>query len=424
MKVSGMKIGIIGGGIAGLATAWLLEQDHEVILFEKNNFFGGHAQTIFIKEKNQAIPIEIGFEFFNERMYPYFCQLLNLLKVPITAYPFTYSFFSHTHNQQYVLPPIQNHTVYWHSLTPVKIFRLIQLKKLINTGIDLVNAQEKMITLHEFAQEAHVSSSFMHNFFYPLFSAGWGVTYEEFSTFSAYNVLSYIVKNRPIGLQPSYWYEIPQGMSFYINTLMQSLMHSKLKLATCVDRLYVENDMYTIQTSHETFNVDHVIIATDAHKADNLLANLPHAKELCIALRAISYISATLAIHQDQRFMPANIRDWSVANVWRNNNFSTLTIYKKKRSDSNYFRSWLLPGFPEPNTIHGLQHYYHAKPNMDYFKTQEAIHHYQGAHNLWLAGLYTNDIDSHESALKSAMAIAQKLAPNSLRLTKLLSIKM
>ena len=32
-----MRIGIIGGGAAGLATAWLLERDHEVTLFEKDD---------------------------------------------------------------------------------------------------------------------------------------------------------------------------------------------------------------------------------------------------------------------------------------------------------------------------------------------------------------------------------------------------
>ena len=40
-----MKVGIIGGGIAGLAAAWLLDEEHEVTLFEKRDRLGGHAHT-------------------------------------------------------------------------------------------------------------------------------------------------------------------------------------------------------------------------------------------------------------------------------------------------------------------------------------------------------------------------------------------
>ncbi len=40
------RIAVIGGGIAGLAAAWLLAVRHKVTLFEKNDYLGGHARTI------------------------------------------------------------------------------------------------------------------------------------------------------------------------------------------------------------------------------------------------------------------------------------------------------------------------------------------------------------------------------------------
>jgi predicted NAD/FAD-binding protein len=59
-----MRIGIIGGGAAGLATAWLLEQDHDVTLFEKDDRLGGHAHTVDIDVGGRPLSVDAGFQFF------------------------------------------------------------------------------------------------------------------------------------------------------------------------------------------------------------------------------------------------------------------------------------------------------------------------------------------------------------------------
>ena len=48
-------IGIIGGGAAGLASAWLLEHEHDVTLFEKDDRLGGHAHTVEIEAHGQRL---------------------------------------------------------------------------------------------------------------------------------------------------------------------------------------------------------------------------------------------------------------------------------------------------------------------------------------------------------------------------------
>ena len=40
------RIAVIGAGIAGLATAWLLSRRHEVVLLEANDYLGGHTNTV------------------------------------------------------------------------------------------------------------------------------------------------------------------------------------------------------------------------------------------------------------------------------------------------------------------------------------------------------------------------------------------
>ena len=65
-----MKIAIIGSGISGLSAALLLSQKHHITMFELDKRFGGHANTVEIKNKNTTINVDTGFIVFNKLNYP------------------------------------------------------------------------------------------------------------------------------------------------------------------------------------------------------------------------------------------------------------------------------------------------------------------------------------------------------------------
>ena len=54
-----MKIAIIGSGISGLTSAYLLNRNHDITVFEANNYIGGHTHThkIKIKDKEYALSL-------------------------------------------------------------------------------------------------------------------------------------------------------------------------------------------------------------------------------------------------------------------------------------------------------------------------------------------------------------------------------
>lgn len=411
------KIGIIGGGASGLVSAWLLEGQYDVTLFEQSQKLGGHADTVYLNLEGKKIAIEAGFEFFNPKMFPHFCKLLEHLRVPVRSYDINYSYFKKDNKSLYILPPYRNGKIFWNSLYPSKIFNMLQLKYVMAKGKKIIASKNCSITLEQFLNSLYLTKSFKKNFFYHLFCAGWGAKPHEFKTFCAYNILCYIIKNEPSGFKQAEWLEVIDGMSFYIDRLAKELKNTKIKISHKIENVRYDGKQYIV--NEERF-FDYLIIATNAHDASELIKQIPHAEDMRNLLNMIDYVDTTIAIHSDLRFLPKNKKNWSVANVYNDGKNSMLTIFKNRNLKVPIFRSWVFKDSIYPENIYEIKHFKHAKPNLNYFKVQKGIESLQGNNNLWLAGLYTNDIDSHESAIVSGIKIAQTLASNSERLKKLL----
>ena len=91
------KIAIIGSGISGLSCAWKLAEKFDVELFECDKRFGGHSNTIKIKEGNKTINVDTGFIVFNTHNYPLLCKFFETLGVKSYESDMSFS-VSITHN--------------------------------------------------------------------------------------------------------------------------------------------------------------------------------------------------------------------------------------------------------------------------------------------------------------------------------------
>ncbi|NNL69766.1 MAG: NAD(P)-binding protein, partial [Acidimicrobiia bacterium] len=70
---------MVGGGIAGLGAAWALNQNHDVSVYEANEWLGGHAHTVDIQTPEGTVPVDTGFLVYNERTYPHLTRLFDHL---------------------------------------------------------------------------------------------------------------------------------------------------------------------------------------------------------------------------------------------------------------------------------------------------------------------------------------------------------
>ena len=61
------NIAIIGSGISGLGIAYLLYPYHNIKIYEKNDYIGGHSRTIDVATPQGEIAVDTGFIVFNNR---------------------------------------------------------------------------------------------------------------------------------------------------------------------------------------------------------------------------------------------------------------------------------------------------------------------------------------------------------------------
>lgn len=420
-----MKIGIIGGGAAGLTCAWLLDQDCDVTLFEKQDHLGGHADTVQVELEGETIPIDAGFEFFSDEMFPYFNRLLSILNVSVHKYPLTYTFYKTDGSSTIAIPPFHDNAISWNTLLPINMFDLIDLNHIIAAGKTVVDTKNTSITIEQFIENIPLlPEGFKNGFLYPFLAAGWGAPLNDFKKFAAYDVLTWCVKNKPGGMLPLHWNEVVGGTGTYIQALAGELSHTKVKLSSAIVSVTYLDGTYTVTESNGTVSYfDHLVLATDAYEARELLKDIPHTLDVRSILASVSYFHTVIAVHGDKRFMPLNKSDWSVINVRYTGSYSLITVFKSWKSRSPVFRSWITydaqDALPEP--LYALRNYYHPKVDLPYFQAQKALALVQGNYNLWFAGLYTYGVDSHDSAIFSAVHIAQRLAPQSRRLQALTS---
>src|SRR5450755_3261573 len=107
-----MKVAVIGGGGAGLISAWLLDGIHDVTLYEKEKRLGGHADTITIDVQGKLVKLDGGFEFFSDAMFPTYVRLLKLLNVPLTPFPMLVTMFDIRTGDGYLMPPFHGWRIF------------------------------------------------------------------------------------------------------------------------------------------------------------------------------------------------------------------------------------------------------------------------------------------------------------------------
>ena len=67
--------------MAGMSSAYFLQDKYDITIFEKNNYVGGHTNTISVETEKEKATFDTGFMVFNEETYPNMLKLFKKLGV-------------------------------------------------------------------------------------------------------------------------------------------------------------------------------------------------------------------------------------------------------------------------------------------------------------------------------------------------------
>ena len=181
------KIAVIGSGISGLISAYILQNKYDVTLFESNNYLGGHTNTVDVELENIKYAIDTGFIVFNNKTYPNFIKFLNLLNVKWQNSDMGFSVsgsqfeFSYGGDLLYFLLN-QNYKLF-----KPRIYKLLNEILRFNKQCVYLDSQDKIpldFSLLEFISLNNYSHDFRDYYLLPMVSAIWSSTYNEASDFS------------------------------------------------------------------------------------------------------------------------------------------------------------------------------------------------------------------------------------------------
>lgn len=410
-----MRIGILGAGVSGMTAAWLLQHDHQVTLFEKGSRIGGHVESVPVTLGPETVHGELGTRFFFDSAYPYFLSLLRLLEVPTRWTNLTVCVTEVARAKSFALPPRSPRQVVGLARSPRFVRHLLSLRRMIEQQRGNALLRNSRLTLREHLAQGGYPAAFGPEFAYPFLAACWGAPLTLIPDFPLYSLL----KGMPPGRRPG-TYEVEGGMSNYLAALRKDLTRVDLRLGLEARSVERRDGLVVVDASGEQHRFDQLIVATTSREAAELLRGVPELAPMQAAVGAFQHWETETVVHGDPAFMPPDRRDWAHNNLFFDGDQAWMTDWQGLRTGQPVFRTWMPKGRPAPSPLYGRRSYHHVLMSAATTQQQAELAAHQGAHGLWVTGMYCVDVDNHESALLSALVPARALAPNAPNLRRLL----
>lgn len=300
------RVAVVGAGVAGLTSAYVLSRHHDVTLLEAEPRLGGHAHTHTVDTASGPLRVDSGFIVHNDRTYPMLRRLFRELGVQARDTEMSMSIRDEATGTEYAggrgvkgflaRPSQLLDREFVGMLRSVRRFHGLARTFLEET------TDEDTTTYGEFIRDGGFPESFLRLYAVPLVACVWSSGGEDAMGYPARYLFRFLEHHGmlTIGDSPQ-WMTVVGGSRTYVDLLAERLPAVRSgDPVTSVLRTLDGVDVRTRSGRAEHF--DRVVLACHADDALGLLADpTPAEKEV---LGAFRYTGNETVLHRDGSLMP------------------------------------------------------------------------------------------------------------------------
>jgi predicted NAD/FAD-binding protein len=422
------RVAIIGAGAGGVAAAYLLGGTLDVDVFEARSKIGGHCDSHAINYKGQPVIVDLGAQFFHPDTHPIYVTLLEDVGLYDPAHPDSDDTLE-APASLCIFPTAGGPPVFSssHPLSTVQLSlefaRYTQLARhAVLSGISWETTVEAWI------RSLPVTQSFKNDIAYPWTTALIGSSRADALRASARSILQTFALSFPSNVaQGATTYNSRIGLQGNLQRLLDRSSAVRVHLSAATRTLTRTPAGWFVQTRtgrHGPYRF--VVLNAPPYAGRQLLAPGHAFAHLRAILKAYEYFDSRLLIHTDPAYMDHDRSNWadynagvrgrgSEGSVW----YGALRHELPSGETIDVFKSWAERRRSDPMHILLQRRFKHPLINRAMIRAARALQPLQGHDGLYFSGQYTTGMDSQESAVYSAMKVAESLAPTSRTLVSL-----
>ncbi|MAX13876.1 MAG: FAD-dependent oxidoreductase [Candidatus Marinimicrobia bacterium] len=406
-----MKIAVVGSGVSGLVTAWLLSKHHHVSIFEKNDYVGGHVHTHTFESSIGSQNVDSGFIVFNDRTYPNFEKIINSLGVEFQDTTMGFSLktdddFEYSGNSVSSLFAKKRHL-----FSPKFYSFLLNIIKFNKSSMSIMSSLNEDVTLEEYLKSINVSQLSIDNYIIPMGASIWSTDPHKMLEMPAVFFLKFLSNHGLLNISDRpQWRVVCNGSKSYVEKLIAS-MKCTLHLDTPVKSISRNEDGVNLEFSDKRLDFDKVILATHSNQSLQLL-NDPTDEEVNV-LSNIKYQKNTATIHTDISILPKRKSAWSSWNYFKSKKQKSvlltynMNILQNLKSKEVFNVTINDPGIINSNKILKTINYEHPLFTVDSVSAKKKIPSMNGSNHTYYCGAYCGN-GFHEDGVNSALEVCKK----------------
>jgi predicted NAD/FAD-binding protein len=409
-----VNIAIIGSGISGLTSAYLLNRSHAITLFEAGDWVGGHTHTVDVTVDGQHYAVDTGFIVFNDWTYPNFIRLLGQIGVGFKPTEMSFSVTDPDSGLEYNGNNLNSLFAQRRNLLSPGFWGM--LRDILRFNKEAQRDLEELriaadTTLDQYLKAGGYGERFILHYIVPMGAAIWSMSMADMlgfplqffvRFFKNHGLLS--VSNRP------QWCVIEGGSSAYIAPLTASFK-DKIRLNCPVIRVERDEEGVVIHSAAGSERFDKVVFACHSDQALKLLAK-PSSAEQSI-LGALPYADNEVVLHTDTRLLPERKLAWASWNYRLGGAGHTLAavtydmnILQGLQSDTTFCVSLNQSAGINPFKVLAKYTYAHPQYSLNAVAAQQRWEELDGVQHTYYCGAYWAN-GFHEDGVVSGLRVAR-----------------